>query len=198
MEKFRISTLVNLLYPPPDLKYKYQQEFQEKIWMFGTLCRQHIQRIEKRKNPYLFLEHSSSTPLNNVELTYHIDMYDYLRKTVYEIKPKNYLEKNYEKCLMQASAYYHLVDAKKLILIPYELSYDMLETKPMTREETMNKLMKAIDIARKNGVRDVKLNNEKETLTVELDAVYELADKMNKKYGKEAHDMVIDFFFSLS
>ncbi len=198
MEKYRISTLVNVLYPPPELEFKYQQEFQEKLWQFGTLCHQHIQRIEKRKNPYLFLEHSSATPFDNVELTFHIDMYDYLRKTVYEIKPKNYLEKNYDKCLMQASAYFHLVNAKKLILIPYELVYECRDVQPLTREETFRRLRYAIDIARKNRIKDVKLNNEKDKFTVELDAIYKLADIMNSKYGKEAHDLVIDFFFKLS
>lgn len=125
--KVRVSDLVNLLYPEDAILRKSQRKYIDKKLLFGKLAHQDIQAQMKRKNHMLLPEFSGIFTYGNHEISYHIDLFDPIQRTLYEIKSDFRLSKHLDKVKAQSDMYAYLTKATKIKLIKYKLVYDVFE-----------------------------------------------------------------------
>lgn len=118
----RVSDIVNLYLNTYRNGSSYRERMiQKSIMEYGKLTHQVIQRKLKANNRCLELEYHASKLYNDILVTAHVDAYDPLTSTIYEIKSMNTYEKNLEYIDLQTSFYCDMLGAKSVKLILYEL-----------------------------------------------------------------------------
>ncbi|MEM5810022.1 MAG: hypothetical protein QW156_04005 [Candidatus Aenigmatarchaeota archaeon] len=118
----RVSDIVSLYLNSYNKPTSYREKMiQKSIMEYGKLTHQVIQRKLKANNKALELEYHASKFYNDTLVTAHVDAYDPISKTVYEIKSANTYKNNLEYIDLQTSFYYDMLNANNVTLILYEL-----------------------------------------------------------------------------